>query len=152
METAEPRSCKILTVEDNPGDVLLTRVALDDLGLFVSLSVVGAGDEAVDFLFRRGNHANAPIPDLVLLDLNLPRKDGWAVLDEVKADIRLRHIPIVVLTSSAARPDLLRAWEAHANAVMTKPADYEAYFLMLQKTFDFWLKTVSGAEPPGRAS
>jgi CheY-like chemotaxis protein len=143
MRTAGSFPREILTVEDNPGDVLLMEVVLGDLQLPARLSAVGAGDEAVDFLFRRGDHAEAPVPDLVLLDLNLPRRDGWSVLAEIKGDERLRKIPVVVLTSSAAEHDLRRAWNNHANAVLTKPAGYDDYFQMLQKALEFWLESVS---------
>src|SRR2546426_7364714 len=113
----------ILLVEDNPGDVRLTREVLKDGKLRNNLFVCGDGEEALDFLRRRGKHADAVRPDLVLLDLNLPRKSGREVLAEVKEDQDLKSIPIVVLTTSAAEQDILQSYNLHANCYITKPVD-----------------------------
>jgi len=136
----------ILLVEDNPGDVLLTRKALERGKLANELLVVEDGEKALAFLRREGEYAEAPRPDLVLLDLNLPRKTGLEVLEEVKADVELRQIPIVVLTSSDDEHDVLRAYHNHANCYITKPVDMEQFMQVVNKTEQFWLTIVQ--RPP----
>lgn len=126
------RPAEILLVEDNPADVRLTREALHEGKVRNSLSVASDGVEALEFLRRQGRHADAPTPDLILLDLNLPRKDGREVLEEIKADPALRHIPIVVLTSSQAEQDILRAYDLHANCYVTKPVDLDQFIHVVQ--------------------
>ena len=133
---------EILMVEDNPGDVRLTVEALQEAKVANHLSVVSDGVEAMDFLRRRGRYAEAPRPGLVLLDLNLPRKDGREVLAEIKADPQLRRIPLVVLTTSSAEPDVLRAYDLHANCYITKPVDFERFMQVVRSIEDFWLAVV----------
>ena len=133
---------EILLVEDNPGDVRLTVEALKDGKVSNRLSVVGDGVEAMAFLRREGRFANAPRPHLILLDLNLPKKDGREVLAEVKQDPNLKRIPVVVLTTSQAEQDILRSYELHANAYITKPVDFEHFMGVVKSVEDFWLTIV----------
>lgn len=140
--TQTHRPIEILLVEDNPGDVRLTIEALNDAKLRNRLSVVRDGVEAMAFLHRDGQHPDAPRPDLILLDLNLPRKDGREVLAEVKSDPELQRIPVVVLTTSDAQPDIQRAYELHANCYITKPVDLEQFIRVVQSIEDFWLTIV----------
>ena len=114
---------EILLVEDSPGDVLLTREALRDAKIRLNLQVAADGEEAMALLRREGKYATAPRPDLVLLDLNLPKKDGREVLQEIKADANLAIIPVVILTTSASEVDILRSYQLHANCFVTKPVD-----------------------------
>lgn len=135
----QPRPIEILLVEDNPGDVRLTQEALKEARVLYKLHVVEDGIEALAFLQRKGQYTNCPLPDIVLLDLNLPRKHGHEVLQELKKNRRLKHIPVVVLTTSAADDDILQSYNLHANAYIIKPVDLEK-FLRVMKTFeDFWL-------------
>jgi CheY-like chemotaxis protein len=136
------RPIEILLVEDDPGDVLMTREALDDSKVINNLHVVDNGEEAVAFLCRDGDHADAPRPDLVLLDLNLPRLDGREVLARVKADDDLRRIPVVVLTTSEAEEDVLRSYDLHANAYVTKPVDFEQFAKVIRQIDDFFITVV----------
>jgi chemotaxis family two-component system response regulator Rcp1 len=136
------RPIEILLVEDNPGDVRLTREALVDAKVHNHLSVVGDGVEALAFLHREGQYANAPRPDLILLDLNLPRKDGREVLAEIKNDERLRRIPVVVLTTSQAEEDVLRAYDLRANCYVTKPVDLDQFIKVVQSIDSFWFTIV----------
>ena len=133
---------EILLVEDNPGDVELTREALHDTKVHMRLSVVPDGVEALAFLRRQGTYAAAPRPDLVLLDLNLPRKDGRGVLAEVKQDPSLKQIPIVILTSSQAEQDILRAYELQANCYVTKPVDLDQFITIVRSIEQFWFTIV----------
>ncbi len=132
----------ILLVEDNPGDVRLTREVLKEGKLRNNLFVCGDGEDALDFLYQRGKHAAAVRPDLVLLDLNLPRKSGREVLAEVKEDADLKSIPIVVLTTSAAEPDILQSYNLHANFYITKPVDLAQFMKIVNFICDFWLEIV----------
>jgi CheY-like chemotaxis protein len=149
------RPIEILLVEDNPGDVNLTRIALADYPrdplrereINVNLSVVTDGVEAMNFLHRRGEYLHAIHPDLILLDWNLPRKDGREVLLEIKADARLQRIPIVVLTTSTAEEDILKAYNLHANCYITKPVDFNEFVQIVKSIEDFWFKIVK--LPPG---
>jgi CheY-like chemotaxis protein len=134
-------------VEDDPGDVLITREALRDHKVANRLSVVTNGEEAIDFLRKRGKHVDAPTPDLVLLDLNLPRRDGRDVLRDIKSDPVLRRIPIVVLTTSDAEEDVLGSYELHANAFVRKPVDFEQFVAAVRAIDDFYLTVV---RLPGR--
>ena len=136
------RPIEILLVEDSPGDVRLTREALKEAKVLNSLNVATDGVEAMDFLRRRGKFPDAPRPDLILLDLNLPRKDGREVLEEIKADSALRRIPIVVLTTSQAEEDVVRAYDLHANCYITKPVDFRQFITVVQSIEDFWLTVV----------
>lgn len=133
---------EVLLVEDDPGDVLMTREAFADNKVRNSLHVVSDGVEAVAFLRREGEYANAPRPDLILLDLNLPRKDGREVLEEIKADEELRRIPVVVLTTSEAEEDVLRSYHLHANAYVTKPVDFEQFINVVRHIDEFFVSVV----------
>jgi two-component system, chemotaxis family, response regulator Rcp1 len=140
LENATP--IEILLVEDSPGDVRLTQEALRDAKVQNHLHVASDGIEATLFLSRQGKHANAPRPDLILLDLNLPKKSGRDVLEEIKMDPVLQSIPVVILTTSAAEEDILRSYQLHANCYITKPVDLHQ-FLKVVKTIDnFWLAIV----------
>lgn len=149
MSSVLQHCIEILLVEDNPGDVRLTIEALHEGKVRNRLSVAEDGEEALDFLYRRGKHANATRPDLILLDLNLPRKDGREVLAEIKQDSDLRRIPVVVLTTSEAEQDILRSYELHANCYITKPVDLERFLLVVKAIDEFWLSVVK--LPGGRA-
>jgi chemotaxis family two-component system response regulator Rcp1 len=133
---------EILLVEDNPGDVRLAREALQAAKVMNRLSVVGDGVEAMDFLHQVGPYVNAPRPDVVLLDLNLPRKDGREVLDEMKNDPELRRIPVVVLTTSKAEQDVLRSYDLHANCYITKPVELDRFVEVVQAIENFWMTIV----------
>lgn len=132
----------ILIVEDNPGDVRLTIEALKDSKVRNNLSVVGDGEEALAFLRREGKYAHAPRPDLILLDLNLPKKDGREVLAEIKTDEQLRRIPVVILTTSQAEEDVLKAYNLYANCYVTKPVDLDQFIKVVKSIEDFWLTIV----------
>jgi CheY-like chemotaxis protein len=132
----------VLLVEDDPGDVLLIEEAFADNKVHNRLHVVSDGVEALAYLRRQGQYADAAQPDLVLLDLNLPRKDGREVLAEVKADEQLRHIPIVVLTTSKAEEDVLRSYKLHANAYVTKPVDFERFIEVVRQIDEFFVTVV----------
>lgn len=134
---------EILLVEDNPGDVDLALEALEDSKLCNQVSVVGDGEEAMAFLHRTGNHVGAPRPDLILLDLNLPKKDGRQVLAEIKADDDLKQIPVVILTSSKAEEDILKSYNLHCNCYITKPIDLHQFLNVVKAIEDFWLTIVS---------
>jgi two-component system, chemotaxis family, response regulator Rcp1 len=133
---------EILLVEDNPGDVRLTQEALRDAKVCNRMHVARDGVEAMEFLRRTGSHADAPRPDLILLDLNLPRKDGREVLAEIKADSELRRIPVVVLTTSKAEEDILRAYNLNANCYIAKPVDFEQFVHVVKSIESFWLTIV----------
>jgi two-component system, chemotaxis family, response regulator Rcp1 len=140
MTTLQP--IEILLVEDSPGDVELTREALSDAKVSNNLSVVGDGIEAMAFLRKEERYAAAPTPDLILLDLNMPRKDGREVLEEIKADQALRRIPVVVLTTSQAERDILTSYNLHANCYVTKPVDLAQFIGVVRSIEDFWLTIV----------
>lgn len=129
---------EILLIEDNPGDVRLTMEALKDAQVANHLHVVRDGVEAMEFLHRNGQYAGAPRPDLILLDLNLPRKDGRQVLKEIKSDDTLRRIPVVVLTTSRAEEDILKAYDLSANCYITKPVDLDQFTQVMQAIEVFW--------------
>ncbi len=133
---------EILLVEDNPGDVRLTQEALKESKVTNNLSVAEDGVEALAFLKREGKYADAPHPDLLLLDLNLPKKDGRELLEEIKADENLRRIPVVVLTTSKAEEDILRMYDQHANCYITKPIDFDQFIEVVKSIEDFWLTIV----------
>ncbi|CAM3525702.1 response regulator [Isoptericola cucumis] len=140
--TDEQAGIEVLLVEDDPGDVLMTREAFDEHKVVNRLSVVADGVSAMEFLRQEGEHAGAPTPDLILLDLNLPRMDGREVLAAVKADERLKHIPVVVLTTSEAEEDVLRSYSLHANAYVTKPVDFERFIQVVRQIDDFFVTVV----------
>jgi two-component system, chemotaxis family, response regulator Rcp1 len=133
---------QILLVEDNPGDVRLAVEALKYTSVRSQLHVVHDGVEALSFLHRDGQYVGCPRPHLVLLDLNLPRKDGRELLAEIKQDADLKRIPVVILTSSAAEQDILQAYNLHANCYITKPLDLEQFLKVVRSIEDFWLKVV----------
>ncbi len=133
---------EILLVEDNPGDIRLTREGLKEGRIFNNLSVVEDGVEAMAFLRREGDYADAPRPDLVLLDLNLPKKDGREVLKEIKSDPKLRRIPVVILTTSRAEEDIMGTYDQHANCYITKPVDFDQFVNVVKTIEDFWLTIV----------
>jgi chemotaxis family two-component system response regulator Rcp1 len=136
------REVHILLVEDNPGDVRLTLEALRDGRISNQVSVAHDGEEALDFLRRRGEHAGAERPDLVLLDLNLPKKDGREVLQEVKADPELHRIPVIVLTTSSADEDVLLSYNLYANCYIKKPIEYDEFMGAIRGLENFWTKIV----------
>ncbi len=137
------RAIEVLLVEDNQGDVELTTLALEESRLSVNLSVVGDGAAALDFLHhRQQKYANAPHPDLILLDLNLPKKSGHEVLAAIKADTTLRRIPVVVLTTSQAEADILKAYNHYASGYIAKPTRFEQFLTVVQAIEDFWFATV----------
>lgn len=148
-EDAEP--IKILLVEDDPGDVLITTEALEQTKLLHELATVSDGEAALDYLHRRGPYADAARPDLVLLDLNLPRRDGREVLAEAKSDVSLRSIPIVVLSTSEAEEDILRSYDLHANAYVSKPVDFDAFVRIVRQIDDFFLTVVRLPTRTGRS-
>jgi CheY-like chemotaxis protein len=141
--TAHPtRQVEVLLVEDDPGDVLMTREAFEDYKVANQLHVVQDGADAMAFLRREGDYAGAPRPDLVLLDLNLPRMDGREVLQAIKGDPELASIPVVVLTTSEAEEDVLRSYSLHANAYVTKPVDFERFIEVVRQIDDFFVTVV----------
>ena len=137
------RPVEILLVEDNPGDVRLTREALKEAKVLNELEVVADGEEAMTYLRREGRYAERARPDLILLDLNLPKKDGREVLREVKADEQLRRIPVVVLTSSMAEQDILRSYDLHANCFISKPVQFDQFIAVVKAIEGFWLTAVT---------
>ncbi len=141
METiCEP--VEILLVEDNPGDVRLTQEVLRDGRVQNNMSVAKDGVDAISFLQQTGEYAGAPRPDIILLDLNLPKKDGREVLAEIKADSDLKNIPVVVLTTSSAEQDVFRSYDLHANCYITKPVDLDQFIRVIRSIEDFWLTIV----------
>ncbi len=139
----QQRPIEILMVEDSPSDAQLTIEALHAAKIANRLSHVEDGVEALRFLRRQGPYANAPRPDLILLDLNLPRKDGREVLDELKRDPDLKIIPVVVLTTSRSEQDVLRSYQLHANCYITKPVDFTQFMKVVQAIESFWLTVVT---------
>jgi CheY-like chemotaxis protein len=132
----------ILLVEDNPADVRLTREAFKETAIRSSLSVVGDGMAAMEFLHRTGSYAGAPVPDIVLLDLNLPKKDGREVLKEIKHDPKLGLIPVVILTTSRDEDDIMKTYSDHANCYITKPIELDAFGRVIRLIEEFWFATV----------
>jgi CheY-like chemotaxis protein len=132
----------ILLVEDNPGDVVLVEEVLSDSKMWNRLHVVSDGEQAMEFVRRQGKHAGAPRPDLILLDLNLPKKSGREVLREVKTHPDLKTIPVVVLTSSKSDDDVVKSYELHANAYILKPVDFHQFMKVMRAIEDFWFVTV----------
>lgn len=133
---------EILLVEDNPGDVRLTKEALKDSKLLNRLSIVGDGIEAMAFLRREGEYADVPRPDLVLLDLNLPKKDGRTVLKEIKEDPILKRIPVVILTTSLSEQDIIKTYDLHANCYINKPVDLDQFINVVKSIESFWFSIV----------
>ncbi len=133
---------RILLVEDNPGDVRLTEEALKEGKIMNKLSVVNDGVEAMDYLRRRGRYADSDRPDLILLDLNLPKKNGREVLAEIKSDESLRRIPVVILTVSRAEEDILKSYDLHANCYISKPIDFDQFIKVVRTIENFWFSIV----------
>ena len=141
METTY-ETVEILLVEDNPGDVRLTQEVLRDGKVRNNMHVVKDGVDAISFLHQTGDYAGAPRPDIILLDLNLPKKDGREVLAEIKANHDLKNIPVVVLTTSSAEQDIFRSYDLHANCYITKPVDLDQFIRVIRSIEDFWLTIV----------
>jgi CheY-like chemotaxis protein len=133
---------EVLLVEDDPGDVLMTREAFEEHKIGNKLNVVSDGVEALAYLRREAPYTDAVLPDLILLDLNLPRRDGRQVLQEIKCDESLRQIPVVVLTTSQLDEDILRSYQLHANAYVTKPVDFDAFIKVVRQIDDFFVSVV----------
>ena len=142
MTSEAARTIEVLLVEDNPGDVRLTIEAMRESKVLINLNVAPDGEEALAFLRREGKHQGAPRPDLILMDLNLPKKDGREVLAEIKFDPDLRRIPVVVLTTSRAEEDILRTYDLHANCFITKPVDLDQFITVVEAISDFWFSVV----------
>jgi len=138
----EGNPIEILLAEDNPGDVRLTEKALDHGNIINNLHVVENGVEAIKFLRQEGEYADVPRPDLILLDLNMPKKDGREVMEDMEVDPELRRIPVVVLTSSEAEEDVVRSYELNANAYLTKPVDFDGFVDIVKRIEDFWFSVV----------
>ncbi|HYW65106.1 MAG TPA: response regulator [Candidatus Dormibacteraeota bacterium] len=141
-EAKAPQSVDILLVEDNPGDVRLIQEALQDGKLLNRIATVSDGQKALAYLRKQGGYAQATRPDLILLDLNIPRKDGREVLAEIKADPHLRSIPVVIVTSSQAEEDILRSYNTHANCYVAKPVDLEKFVAVVKAIEEFWVTIV----------
>ncbi len=133
---------QILLVEDNPGDIRLTQEALKEGSIRNELHVVKDGVEAIDYLKRKGKYTNQPTPDIILLDLNLPRKDGREVLAEIKADENLKLIPVIILTTSDADLDIQKSYKLHANCFITKPVDLDQFIFIIRQIETFWFTVV----------
>lgn len=138
---------QVLLVEDNPGDVRLTREAFKDAKVHLQMHVVNDGFEAIEFVKRRGEYENCPRPDLILLDLNLPRKDGRDVLAEIKSDPALKSIPVVILTTSASDVDIERSYLLHANCYISKPVDLDGFLTVVRSIDNFWFSVVKLPSP-----
>ena len=133
----------ILMVEDNPTDVLIAREGFSGAQMRNTLHVANNGVEAIEFLNQRGKYAAAPRPDLIVLDLNMPRKNGQEVLAEIKADDNLKHIPVVILTTSKSKDDISKAYGLHANSYISKPVDFDEFTKVVQTIQDFWFSVVT---------
>jgi chemotaxis family two-component system response regulator Rcp1 len=142
MEWNGPQSIQVLLVEDSPGDIRLTKEALKDAKIHINLQVARDGEQAMSYLMREGAYANAPRPDLILLDLNLPKKDGREVLQEIKENPTLKIIPVVILTTSASEADILRSYSLHANCYITKPVTLDGFLTVVKSIEDFWMSVV----------
>ncbi|MFE6161175.1 response regulator [Streptomyces sp. NPDC056486] len=142
MTTPSATPIDVLLVEDDAGDELMTREAFEDNKIRNKLHVARDGEEALDFLYQRGEHIGVPRPDLILLDLNLPKYDGRQVLEKIKSDPDLKDIPVVVLTTSAAEEDILRSYKLHANAYVTKPVDLDQFIAAVRQIDDFFVQVV----------
>jgi chemotaxis family two-component system response regulator Rcp1 len=147
MESHGPQPINVLLVEDSPGDIRLTQEALKDAKMHINLRVARDGEIAMAFLMREGEYANAPRPDLILLDLNLPKKDGREVLKEIKESETLKIIPVVILTTSASEGDILRSYSLHANCYITKPVSLDGFLTVVKSIDNFWMSVV---KLPGR--
>lgn len=142
MDEQRASAIEILLVEDNPGDVRLTQEALKESKVTNNLYIAGDGVEALAFLRREGKYANVPHPDLILLDLNLPKKDGRELIEEIKSNEELKRIPVVVLTTSKAEEDIMQMYDRHANCYITKPIDFDQFIEVVRSIENFWLTIV----------
>lgn len=142
METTEIRPIDILLIEDSPGDANLAKEALEESKLYNNLFVTVDGEEALDFLYQKGKYSDAPKPDLILLDLNLPKKDGREVLKEIKEHKDLKRIPVVILTTSRAEEDIIGTYDSHANCYIAKPIDLNKFLDVVKKIENFWMSIV----------
>jgi CheY-like chemotaxis protein len=140
--TPDFRAIDVLLIEDDPGDILITREAFKHHKIENTLRVAHDGQEGLDYLYQRGPHQGAPQPDLILLDLNLPKYDGHQLLEKIKSDPKLCHIPVVVLTTSAAEEDILRSYRLHANAYVTKPVGFEQFTNVIHQIDEFFVQVV----------
>lgn len=140
--TIEGRPIDILLVEDDPGDELITREAFEHNKIKNTLHVARDGEQGLDFLYKRGEFADAPRPELILLDLNLPKYDGRQLLEQIKGDADLCHIPVVVLTTSAAEEDIIKSYKLHANAYVTKPVDVDQFMSAVRQIDEFFVQVV----------
>jgi CheY-like chemotaxis protein len=147
-EDADYQMVDVLLVEDDAGDVLMTREAFEHYKIRNTLHVVSDGEQAVQFVRREGEFADAPRPGLIMLDLNLPRRDGLEVLAEIKADPELRLIPVVILTTSQAEEDIVRSYALHANAYVTKPVDFERFIEVIRQIDNFFITVVKLPQHP----
>ncbi|MBI2083178.1 MAG: response regulator [Deltaproteobacteria bacterium] len=134
---------EILLVEDNPGDIRLIQEAFREEKIINKMQIVNDGEEAVDYIFGRGSHVGRVLPDLVILDLNLPKKDGREVLREVKNDEKMKMIPVIILTSSRAEEDIVKSYMSHANCYIAKPTDFEKFTDVVKRIENFWFTVVS---------
>jgi CheY-like chemotaxis protein len=141
--TPAGRPIEVLLIEDDPGDVLITREAFEHYKIHNTLRVASDGQEGLDYLYQRGSHKGASRPDLILLDLNLPKYDGHQLLERIKSDSDLCHIPVVVLTTSAAEEDILRSYRLHANAYVTKPVGFEQFMNVIRQIDEFFVQVVT---------
>lgn len=142
MESKISKPIDILLIEDNPGDARLAKEALMDSKIKNNLYIAIDGVDAINFLYKKGNYKEVPRPDLILLDLNLPKKDGREVLEEIKNDENLKRIPVVILTTSRAEEDIIKTYNLHANCYITKPIDFEQFIKVVKSIEDFWLTIV----------
>jgi len=140
--TPAGRPIEVLLIEDDPGDVLITREAFEHYKIHNTLRVARDGQEGLDYLYQRGSHKGATRPDLILLDLNLPKYDGHQLLEKIKSDPELCHIPVIVLTTSAAEEDILRSYRLHANAYVTKPVGFEQFMNVIRQIDEFFVQVV----------
>ena len=137
-----PVPVNILLVEDNPADVLLTAEALREGGVSHDLNVVNNGADAIAYVRSRGKYSDSVLPDIILLDINLPKKNGFEVLAELKEDPKLKHIPVIILTTSSAKQDISKAYDLHANCYIVKPIELDDFFGILKSIEDFWFTIV----------
>lgn len=149
MEYMNPALINVLLIEDNPGDIRLTQEALKEDRLKVNLYVTTDGEEATQFLHKQGKYADSPKPDLILLDLNLPKKDGRQVLKDIKSDPVLKSIPVAILTMSSAEEDILQSYRLQANCYITKPMDLNKFMQVIKEIGTFWFAIVKLPPKPG---
>lgn len=150
MSYESERQIEVLLIEDNSGDVLLTKEAFDETGFKEKMIIARDGEDAMDYLYKRGPYENANSPDLILLDLNLPKKDGREILAEIKKDDNLRQIPVIVLTTSRSEKDINKCYELQANCYIIKPVGFDEFLDIVKSIQEFWIDTVKLPSMPGR--